>query len=201
MYRKGLRCDRMNFLEERIVRDGIVAEGNVLKVDSFLNHQIDVELLDQFADELYKKYKDAGINKILTIEASGIAIASSVARVFKTPLVFAKKSKSVNLSGDVYASTITSFTYKKEYQVMVSKKFIGPEDNVLIVDDFLATGNAMLGLIDICETAGTKISGIDICIEKGYQGGRKEIEDRGYDVTSIAIVESMNAADGSIVFK
>ena len=201
MYRKGLRCDRMNFLEERIVRDGIVAEGNVLKVDSFLNHQIDVELLDQFADELYKKYKDAGINKILTIEASGIAIASSVARVFKTPLVFAKKSKSVNLSGDVYASTITSFTYKKEYQVMVSKKFIGPEDNVLIVDDFLATGNAMLGLIDICETAGTKISGIGICIAKGYQGGRKEIEDRGYDVTSIAIVESMNAADGSIVFK
>ena len=147
----------------------------------------------------YEKYKEAEITKILTIEASGIAVASSVARVFDVPMVFAKKSRSLNLSGDIYTATITSFTYQKDYRVMMSKSYINSHDNILIVDDFLATANAMLGLIDICSQAGARVSGIGICIEKGFQNGGAKLIELGYDVTSVAIIDRMTS-DGEIYF-
>ncbi|MCR5304295.1 MAG: xanthine phosphoribosyltransferase [Lachnospiraceae bacterium] len=186
----------MNFLEERIKRDGQVRAGNILKVDSFLNHQLDIDLLNDIGKAFYDRYKDLGITKILTVEASGIAIACITAQYFKVPVVFAKKAKSRNLDGDLYSSTVHSFTYDKDYKVTLSKKFLTSDDKVLLVDDFLAVGKAMHGLIDICTQAGCEIKGIGIAIEKGFQEGGKTLRDAGYDVTSIAIVRSMDENDG-----
>ncbi len=186
----------MNFLEERIKKDGQVRAGNILKVDSFLNHQLDTELLDQIGQVFYEKYKDKGVTRILTVEASGIAIACAASRYFKVPVVFAKKAKSRNLDGDLFTSTVHSFTYGKDYNVTLSKKFLGPEDKVLLVDDFLAVGKAMHGLIDICTQAGCEIAGIGIAIEKGFQEGGRNLRNSGYDVTSVAIIESMSEEDG-----
>ena len=191
----------MNFLEERILKDGIVKEGNVLKVDSFLNHQMDVELLDQLGEAFYERFRDKGITKILTIEASGIAIACAAAKYFKTPVVFAKKSKSVNIDGDLYVVTVESFTHKTRNTVIVSKRFLDPTDRVLIVDDFLANGCALQGLISITETAGATVEGIGIAIEKGFQDGGRMIRDLGYRLESLAIVDDMDDQTGEIVFR
>ena len=191
----------MNFLEERITKDGIVKEGNVLKVDSFLNHQMDIRLFDQIGEEFKKRFEGTEINKILTIEASGIGIACVVARHFDVPVVFAKKSKSINIEGDVYVAEVESFTHKCKNQVIVSKKFINPEDKILIIDDFLANGCALLGLTDLVESAGATVEGIGIAIEKGFQQGGKIIREKGYQLESLAIVESMNAADNTITFR
>lgn len=191
----------MNFLEERILRDGIVREGNVLKVDSFLNHQMDVKLLDEIGKEFYARFKDSGITKILTIEASGIAIAYAAAQYFGLPFVFAKKSKSVNIDSDVYSAEVESFTHKCTNRVIVSKKFIHPDENILIIDDFLANGCALQGLISIVESAGARVAGIGIAIEKGFQGGGDGIRAKGYRLESLAIVESMDADTKSVVFR
>lgn len=191
----------MNFLEERILRDGVIKGENVLKVDSFLNHQIDVMLLDEIGNELYRRFKDLEIDKILTIESSGIAIAYPVAKNFKVPLVFAKKSKSVNIDGDVYMAEIESFTHKCTNRVIVSKRFIRPGEQVLIVDDFLANGCALRGLISIVESAGAKVAGIGIAIEKGFQGGGDNIRTRGYRLESLAILESMDEKTKTVVFR
>ncbi len=191
----------MNFLEERILRDGIVKEGNVLKVDSFLNHQMDVTLLDQMGEEFYRRFSDRKITKVLTIEASGIAIACSVARCFNVPVLFAKKSKSVNLDGDMYTAEVESFTHKCKNQVIVSKKFLLPDDHVLIIDDFLANGCALQGLISITESAGATVEGIGIAVEKGFQIGGRVIRNLGYRLESLAIVESMDAANGTVAFR
>jgi len=190
----------MKFLEERIKRDGRIYPGNILKVDSFLNHQIDVGLMDKIGEAFFEAYKDRGITKILTIEASGIAIAYSAARFFKVPLLFAKKSQSLNLGNDLYTTTVSSFTYKKDYQVTISKRYLSAEDHVLIVDDFLATGNAIIGLAELCRLAGAKVEGVGICIEKGFQSGGKQLREMGYSVTSLAVIENMTD-DGGIVFK
>lgn len=191
----------MNFLEERIVKDGIVKEGNVLKVDSFLNHQMDIDLFDKMGEEFKKRFADCPINKILTIEASGIGIACIAARHFGVPVVFAKKSKSINIEGEMYVAEVESFTHKNTNQVIVAKKFLGPEDKVLIIDDFLANGCALQGLISIVQQAGGSVSGIGIAIEKGFQDGGKIIRNLGYRLESLAIVESMNAETGEIVFR
>jgi xanthine phosphoribosyltransferase len=188
-------------LEERITKDGIVKEGNVLKVDSFLNHQMDIRLFDQIGEEFKKRFEGTEINKILTIEASGIGIACVVARHFDVPVVFAKKSKSINIEGDVYVAEVESFTHKCKNQVIVSKKFINPEDKILIIDDFLANGCALLGLTNLVESAGATVEGIGIAIEKGFQQGGKIIREKGYQLESLAIVESMNAADNTITFR
>ena len=191
----------MNFLEERIKKDGIVKEGNVLKVDSFLNHQMDIELFDQMGAEYKKRFADKPINKILTIEASGIGIACIAAQHFHVPVVFAKKSQSVNIDGDVYSAEVESFTHKCKNQVLISKKFVGPEDHVLIIDDFLANGCALQGLISIVNQAGGTVEGIGIAVEKGFQQGGQIIRNLGYQLESLAIVDGMNAADGSINFR
>jgi xanthine phosphoribosyltransferase len=191
----------MNFFEERIIRDGIVKEGNVLKVDSFLNHQIDVELLDRVGKEFYERFKDKKVTKILTIEASGIAIACFVAKYFGVPVVFAKKSKSVNIDGDMYTAEVESFTHKNVNHVIVSKKYLNPDDSVIIVDDFLANGCALQGLISITESAGASVAGIGIAVEKGFQIGGRVIRNLGYHLESLAIVESMNAATGEVFFR
>ena len=191
----------MNFLEKRILQDGAIKEGNVLKVDSFLNHQMDVSLLNEIGKELYRRFKDEGITKILTIEASGIAIAYAVAHQFNLPFVFAKKSKSVNIDGDVYVADVESFTHKCTNHVIVSKKFIQPTDRILIIDDFLANGCALRGLISIVESAGAQVSGIGIAIEKGFQGGGDQIRSLGYRLESLAIVESMDAESKTVVFR
>ena len=191
----------MNFLEERILKDGVVKEGNVLKVDSFLNHQMDAALIDEIGCELYRRFKDSGITRILTIEASGIALGYAAARAFGVPFVFAKKSKSVNIDGDVYAAEVESFTHKCTNRVIVSKKFIQKGDRVLIVDDFLANGCALQGLISIVEEAGASVAGIGIAIEKGFQEGGKKIRQRGYRLESLAIVESMDADSKAVVFR
>lgn len=191
----------MNFLEERIARDGIVKEGNVLKVDSFLNHQMDIRLFDEIGAEFKRRFSDAGINKILTIEASGIGIACIVARHFDVPVVFAKKSKSINIEGEVYVAEVESFTHKCKNNVIVSKKFLNPEDRVLIIDDFLANGCALQGLISIVNESGATVEGIGIAIEKGFQSGGRIIRNLGYHLESLAIVESMNAEDGTITFR
>ena len=183
----------MNFLEERIVKDGIVKEGNVLKVDSFLNHQMDIELLDKIGEEFYRRFKDKPITKVLTIEASGIAIAYAVARFFKVPVVFAKKAKSINIDGDMYTAEVESFTHKNKNQVIVSKRSLSEDDQVLIVDDFLANGCALQGLISITEAANATVAGIGIVIEKGFQYGGRSIRNLGYQLESLAIVESMDA--------
>lgn len=191
----------MNFLEERIARDGIVKEGNVLKVDSFLNHQMDIRLFDEIGAEFKRRFADAGINKILTIEASGIGIACIAARHFDVPVVFAKKSKSINIEGEVYVAEVESFTHKCKNNVIISKKFLNPEDRVLIIDDFLANGCALQGLISIVNESGATVEGIGIAIEKGFQPGGRIIRNLGYHLESLAIVDSMNAEDGTISFR
>lgn len=191
----------MNFLEERILRDGIVKEGNVLKVDSFLNHQMDISLFEQMGEEFKKRFDGKEINKIVTIEASGIGIACVVAKYFNVPVVFAKKSKSINIEGDMYVAEVESFTHKCKNQVIVSKKFLSPEDKVLIIDDFLANGCALQGLISIITEAGASVEGIGIAIEKGFQMGGKLIRNLGYQLESLAIVDSMNADTKKIVFR
>lgn len=191
----------MNFLEERIVKDGIVKEGNVLKVDSFLNHQMDIGLFEQMGEEFKKRFEGENINKILTIEASGIGIACVVAKYFNAPVVFAKKSKSINIEGEMYIAEVESFTHKCKNQVIVSKKFLGPDDHILIIDDFLANGCALQGLISISAQASATIEGIGIAIEKGFQSGGRVIRNLGYHLESLAIVDSMDAKDGSIVFR
>lgn len=190
----------MKLLEERIRKDGQVRPGNILKVDSFLNHQLDVGLLDEIGKEFYRLFQNKGINKILTIEASGIAIACMAARYFDVPVVFAKKAKSKNLDGDVFTSVVHSFTYGKDYNITLSKKFLKPEDRVLIVDDFLAVGKAMHGLLDVCRQAGAQVGGIGVAIEKGFQPGGASLRAAGYDLASLAIVESMDD-DGTLVFR
>lgn len=191
----------MNFLEERIVRDGNIKEGNVLKVDSFLNHQMDVALIDLIGKEFYNRFKNCNITKILTIEASGIALAYSTARYFNCPLVFAKKTKSVNIDGDVYVAEVESFTHKCTNNVIVSKKFILPKERILIIDDFLANGCALNGLISIVESANAYVAGIGIAIEKGFQDGGKKIRDKGYNLESLAIVESMDEKTKTVIFR
>lgn len=191
----------MNFLEERIVKDGIVKEGNVLKVDSFLNHQMDISLFNQMGAEFKKRFAGKNINKILTIEASGIGIACVVAMHFNVPVVFAKKSKSINIDGDMYIAEVESFTHKCKNQVIVSKKFLNEDDHVLIIDDFLANGYALQGLISIIKQAGGTVEGIGIAIEKGFQNGGKIIRNLGYQLESLAIVDSMDAATGTVKFR
>ncbi len=191
----------MNFLEKRILKDGLVKPGNVLKVDSFLNHRMDISLLDEMGEEFHRRFQDKPITKVLTIEASGIAIAYPVARAFGVPLVFAKKSKSVNIDGDMYVATVESFTHKNVNQVIVSKKFLSADDHVLIIDDFLANGCALQGLISIAEEAGATVEGIGIAIEKGFQVGGKMIRELGYQLESLAIVESMDAEKGTVEFR
>lgn len=191
----------MELLKERIRRDGVVKEGNVLKVDSFLNHQMDVELFEEMAREWYRTFQDRQINKIMTIEASGIGIAAIVARVFGVPVVFAKKSQSINLDGSIYVTSVKSFTHGNVNNVIVSKKFIGPEDHVLLIDDFMANGCAMEGLISLCEKAGATIEGIGIAIEKGFQEGGDRLRNQGYTVRSLAIVDAMNPETGEITFR
>ena len=191
----------MNFLEERIMKDGVVKEGNILKVDSFLNHQMDVKLFKQMGEEFKRRFAGKNINKIITIEASGIGIACIVAECFDVPVVFAKKSQSVNIDGDVYSAEVESFTHKCKNQVLISKKFVGPEDHVLIIDDFLANGCALQGLISIVNQAGGTVEGIGIAVEKGFQQGGQIIRNLGYQLESLAIVYGMNAADGSINFR
>ena len=185
----------MNFLEERIMKDGVVKEGNILKVDSF------VKLFKQMGEEFKRRFAGKNINKIITIEASGIGIACIVAECFDVPVVFAKKSQSVNIDGDVYSAEVESFTHKCKNQVLISKKFVGPEDHVLIIDDFLANGCALQGLISIVNQAGGTVEGIGIAVEKGFQQGGQIIRNLGYQLESLAIVDGMNAADGSINFR
>ncbi|MBR5569825.1 MAG: xanthine phosphoribosyltransferase [Oscillospiraceae bacterium] len=191
----------MNFLEERIVKDGIVRSGNVLKVDSFLNHQMDVSLMEEIGREFHRRFAQKPITKVLTIEASGIGMAVFVAKEFGVPMVFAKKSKSVNIDADTYVAQVESFTHKNTNQVIVSKKFLNSEDHVLIIDDFLANGCALKGLISIVEQAGATVEGLGIVIEKGFQDGGKIIRDMGYPLESLAIVESMDAETGHISFR
>nr|MBP3597979.1 xanthine phosphoribosyltransferase [Eubacterium sp.] len=191
----------MKLLKERIQKDGIVKEGNVLKVDSFLNHQMDIDLFNEMGKEWKRLFADKPINKILTIEASGIGIACIVAQHFDVPVVFAKKSKSINLEGEVYSTKIESFTHKKTYDVIVSKKYISADDHVLIIDDFLANGCALAGLIDLVQSAGATVEGIGIAIEKGFQNGGKIIRDTGIRLESLAIVDGMDHETGTITFR
>lgn len=191
----------MNFLEERIIKDGIVKPGNVLKVDSFLNHQIDVELMDMMGAEFKKRFYGKNITKILTIEASGIGIACITARYFHVPVVFAKKTQTVVQDDDKYTADVQSFTHKCTNHVFVSKKYINPDDHVLIIDDFLAHGEAALGLMEIVRKGGGTVEGIGICIEKGFQDGGNKLRETGVQVESLAIVESMNDTTGEIVFR
>jgi len=191
----------VQLLEERIRRDGTVKPGNVLKVDSFLNHQMDVELFNEMGKEFRHLFPSKEINKILTIEASGIGIACIAAQYFQVPVVFAKKSQSINLDGEQYTTKIESFTHKRVYDVIVAKKFLNEQDHVLIIDDFLANGCAVAGLIDLVHSAGASIEGVGIAVEKGFQTGGKLLRDKGVRVESLAIVESMNADTGEIVFR
>lgn len=192
---------KLNFLEERILKDGIVKEGNVLRVDSFLNHQLDVELLENIGKEFHKRFKSEKITKVLTVEASGIAIACFVAQKFKVPVVFAKKSKSINLSDDVYSAEVESFTHKTKNTVVVTKKYINKNDSILVIDDFLANGAALQGLISILNQAGATVAGIGIAIEKGFQPGGQFIRNMGYHLESLAIVDSMDVEPKKINFR
>ncbi len=191
----------MNALEERILKDGMVKEGNVLKVDSFLNHQMDIKLFEEMGKEFKKRFAEKNINKILTIESSGIGIACVVAQQFNVPVVFAKKSRSINLEGEMYVAEVESFTHKCKNNVIVSKKFLTPEDRVLIIDDFLANGCALQGLIQIVQSAGATVEGIGIAIEKGFQTGGRIIRNLGYQLESLAIVDKMDASTGAITFR
>ena len=191
----------MKLLEERIQKDGTVKEGNILKVDSFLNHQMDVDLFDQMGKEFKRLFADSPINKILTIEASGIGIACVVAQSFHVPVVFAKKAQSLNIDGDVFSSKVESFTHKRVYDVIVSKKFLSPEDHVLIIDDFLAHGCADMGLIDLINASGATLEGVGIAVEKGFQEGGAMIREKGIRLESLAIVDAMDPATGTITFR
>ena len=191
----------MNFLEERIAKDGVVKAGNVLKVDSFLNHQMDIALLDEIGREFRRRFSGRPVTKVLTIEASGIAIAYPVAREFGVPLVFAKKSKSINIDGEMYVAEVESFTHGNKNQVVVSKKFLSPDDHVLIIDDFLANGCALRGLIYIVEDAGATVEGLGIAIEKGFQIGGSTMRELGYHLESLAIVDAMDEETGRITFR
>ena len=191
----------MNFLEERIVKDGIVKSGNVLKVDSFLNHQMDISLLEEIGKEFKRRFNGKNVTKILTIEASGIGIAAFAAKEFGVPMVFAKKSKSVNIDGEMYVAEVESFTHKNKNQVIVSKKFLNADDHILIIDDFLANGCALQGLIAISESAGATVEGLGIVIEKGFQIGGRVIRNLGYHLESLAIVDAMDAEAGTITFR
>lgn len=190
----------MNFLQQRIVDEGVVKPGHVLKVDSFLNHQLDIALIDQIGKEFHARYAGKPITKVLTIESSGIAIACSVAREFGVPVVVAKKSKSVNIDGDAYVAEVESYTHKRTNLVVVAKKFLSPADRVLIVDDFMANGCAMQGLISIVESAEATVEGLGVVIEKGFQEGGWRMRNLGYRLESLAIIESMDASTGSITF-
>lgn len=191
----------MKLLEERIRKDGIVKEGNILKVDSFLNHQMDISLFIEMGKEWKRLFADKKINKILTIEASGIGIACIVAQQFGVPVVFAKKTQTLNIDGEVYSSRIHSFTHSRDYDVIVSKKFLGKEDHVLIIDDFLANGCALEGLMNMVIDSGATLEGIGIAVEKGFQNGGALIREKNVQLESLAIVESMNAETGEIVFR
>ncbi|MCR5251386.1 MAG: xanthine phosphoribosyltransferase [Lachnospiraceae bacterium] len=191
----------MRLLEERIRKDGLVKEGNVLKVDSFLNHQMDIALFNEMGKEWKRLFADAGVTKILTIEASGIGIAAVAAQYFDVPVVFAKKSQSINLDGSVYSTKIQSFTHQRVYDVIVSRKYLSPEDRVLIIDDFLANGNAINGLMEIIREAGAETVGVGIAIEKGFQEGGKLLREQGIRVESLAIIEEMDAKNGTIRFR
>lgn len=191
----------MKLLEERIRKDAIVKEGNILKVDSFLNHQMDVTLFEEMGREWKRLFADRPINKILTIEASGIGIACVAAQSFHVPVVFAKKTQSVNIDGEVFTSKVVSFTKKREYDIIVSKRFLSPEDHVLIIDDFLANGCAVLGLIELINAAGATLEGVGIAVEKGFQQGGSLIRKQGIRLESLAIVERMDASTGEIFFR
>ena len=191
----------MNCLEERILKDGVVKEGNVLKVDSFLNHQMDTELFNEMGREWKKRFAGKNITKILTIEASGFGIACIVAQHFGVPVVFAKKAKSINLDGEMYTAEVESFTHKNKNQIIVSKKFLDKDDQVLLIDDFLANGCALLGLIQIVQAAGASVAGIGIAVEKGFQMGGQMIRNLGYQLESLAIVEEMDWQTGAIRFR
>ena len=191
----------MNFLEQRILKEGVVKPGNVLKVDSFLNHQMDIALMDEIGREFRRRFADKPVTKVLTIEASGIAIAYPVAREFGVPLVFAKKSKSINIDGDMYVAEVESFTHKNTNQVIVAKKFLSQDDHVLIIDDFLANGCALQGLISIVESAEATVEGLGIAIEKGFQDGGYRLRNLGYQLESLAIVDAMDPETGKITFR
>ena len=191
----------MNFLEERIIKDGVVKPGHVLKVDSFLNHQMDIALIEEIGREFKRRFGHKQVDKVLTIEASGIGIAVFVAREFGVPMVFAKKSKSVNLDGDMYVAEVESFTHKKRNKVIVSKRFLREAEHVLIIDDFLANGCALQGLISIVESADAIVEGCGIVIEKGFQSGGYRIRNLGYHVESLAVIDAMDAETGSITFR
>lgn len=191
----------MNFLEQRILKEGVVKPGNVLKVDSFLNHQMDIALIDEIGREFRRRFANKTVTKVLTIEASGIAIAYPVAKEFGVPLVFAKKSKSINIDGDMYVAEVESFTHKNKNQVIVAKKFLSADDHVLIIDDFLANGCALQGLISIVESAEATVEGLGIAIEKGFQDGGYRLRNLGYQLESLAIVDAMNAETGEIIFR
>ena len=191
----------VELLKQRILKDGVVSSDNVLKVDSFLNHQVDVQLLDAIAEEFATLYEGRAVNKVFTIESSGIAVACFVARRMDVPLVFAKKAQSINLEGDVYQTRIESYTHGRIFDVIVSKKYLSADDHILIIDDFLANACALDGLIAIAEEAGATIEGIGIVIEKGFQRGGASLRERGYPLTSLAILESMDAQTGEIVFR
>lgn len=191
----------MNFLEERILKDGIVKPGNVLKVDSFLNHQMDIQLMEQIGKEFHRRFAHRPITKVLTIEASGIAVAYPVAREFGVPMVYAKKTQSINIDGELYVAEVDSFTKKVRSKVIVSKKFLNPDDRVLIIDDFLANGCAMQGLISIVEAADAQVLGLGVAVEKGFQDGGYRLRNLGYQLESLAIVESMDPVTGEIKFR
>ena len=190
----------MKLLEDRILKDGKIFEVNVLKVDSFLNHQLDIKLLSAIGAELKNKYSDCDITKVLTIEASGIGVGCMVAQFFNCPLLFAKKTKTINIKGDVYSSKVESFTHRCTYDIIVSKDFLSPQDNVLIVDDFLAKGNALNGLIDIVNQSGAHLAGCGIAIEKAFQGGGDNLRAPGIRVESMAIIEEMDCENGTLTF-
>lgn len=191
----------VNFLEERILKDGVVKPGNVLKVDSFLNHQMDIDLMQEIGREFKRRFADKNVTKVMTIEASGIGIACFVAKEFGVPMVFAKKSKSVNIDGEMYVAEVESFTHKNKNQVIVSKRFLNADDHLLIIDDFLANGCALQGLISLAVNAGATIEGLGIVIEKGFQIGGSVIRNLGYHLESLAIVDGMDAESGTIQFR
>ena len=191
----------MNFLQQRILCDGIVKPGGILKVDSFLNHQMDIDLLERIGEEFHRRFADRPITKVLTIETSGIGIAYPVARAFGVPLVFAKKTRSINMDGDSYTAEVLSFTHKTANKVIVAKRFLSAEDHVLLIDDFLADGSAMQGLISIVDTAEATVEGLGIVIEKGFQEGGWRLRNLGYRVESLAIIDAMDAQTGAITFR
>lgn len=191
----------MNFLEQRILEEATVKTGNLLKVDSFLNHQLDIALLNAVGEEFHRRFADKTVTKVLTIESSGIAVAYAVANAFGVPVVFAKKNRSVNIDGDTYVAEVESFTRGNRNQVIVSKKFISENDHVLIVDDMLANGSALQGLISIADAAGAVVEGLGIVIEKGFQDGGYRLRNLGYHLESLAVIESMDPVTGKIVFR